>query len=142
MLEKAVKELEQELRKLPPPTHQDFKKQNNSPTKPKKKVQKPIIEENIEPVLEEIDVSYGATKEYEELDINDEKVKDRWSRYIGAMGVEAVTKQSKASIVLLGLGAVGVETAKNIVLSGCKELAIWDDKLVKYSDLSGQFFLG
>lgn len=57
------------------------------------------------------------------------------------MGVEAVTKQSKASIVLLGLGAVGVETAKNIVLSGCKELAIWDDKIVKYSDLSGQFFL-
>lgn len=57
------------------------------------------------------------------------------------MGFEAVTKQSKASIVLLGLGAVGVETAKNIVLSGCKELAVWDDKLVKFSDLSGQFFL-
>lgn len=57
------------------------------------------------------------------------------------MGFEAVAKQSKASIVLLGLGAVGVETAKNIVLSGCKELAVWDDKLVKFSDLSGQFFL-
>lgn len=54
------------------------------------------------------------------MDINDEKVKDRWSRYIGAMGVEAVTKQSKASIVLLGVGALGVEIAKNIVLSGCR----------------------
>jgi hypothetical protein len=43
-----------------------------------------------------------------ELDINDEKVKDRWSRYIGAMGIEAVSKQSKASILLFGLGATGV----------------------------------
>ena len=58
------------------------------------------------------------------------------------MGVEAVNKQSKASIVLLGLGSLGVEIAKNVVLSGCRELAIWDDKPVNYSDLSGQFFLG
>ena len=27
---------------------------------------------------------------------HDEKVKDRWSRYIGAMGIDAVAKQSKA----------------------------------------------
>jgi len=33
-------------------------------------------------------VSYGGVeKQYAELDINDERVKDRWSRYIGAMGV-------------------------------------------------------
>jgi len=28
----------------------------------------------------------------QDIDVNDEAVKDRWSRYIGAMGVEAVTK--------------------------------------------------
>ncbi len=28
----------------------------------------------------------------QEIDIEDEAVKDRWSRYIGAMGVEAVAK--------------------------------------------------
>jgi molybdopterin/thiamine biosynthesis adenylyltransferase len=69
-------------------------------------------------------------------------VKDRWSRYIGAMGVEAVSKQSKASILLLGLGGLGVEIAKNIVLSGCREFAVWDDQETQWSDLSGQFFLG
>jgi hypothetical protein len=26
------------------------------------------------------------------INIEDEKVKDRWSRYIGAMGIEAVAK--------------------------------------------------
>jgi len=31
-----------------------------------------------------------------DIDVDDEAVKDRWSRYIGAMGVEAVAKQSKA----------------------------------------------
>lgn len=78
--------------------------------------------------IEEVDVEYDKTEEtnYKELDINDEKVKDRWSRYIGAMGIEAVSKQSKASILLFGLGATGVEIAKNIVLSGCKKISIVD----------------
>jgi len=29
---------------------------------------------------------------HQAIDINDEKVKDRWSRYIGAMGIDAVAK--------------------------------------------------
>ncbi len=75
------------------------------------------------------------------MDINDEKVKDRWSRYIGAMGIEAVSKQSKASIALFGLGATGVEIAKNIILSGCKRISIVDENNTHITDLSGQFFL-
>ena len=31
-----------------------------------------------------------------EINIDDEAVKDRWSRYIGAMGIEAVAKQANA----------------------------------------------
>ena len=31
-------------------------------------------------------------KEAREMDVEDEGVKDRWSRYIGAMGIEAVAK--------------------------------------------------
>lgn len=42
------------------------------------------------------------------MDINDEKVKDRWSRYIGAMGLDAVNKQSKASILMFGISALGM----------------------------------
>ena len=38
-----------------------------------------------------------------ELDINDEKVRDRWSRYIGAMGIDAVGRQAKADILVIGL---------------------------------------
>jgi molybdopterin/thiamine biosynthesis adenylyltransferase len=75
------------------------------------------------------------------LDIDDEAVKDRWSRYIGAMGIEAVAKQAASSIFLSGAGALGIEIAKNLVLAGCKTFTLHDNKPVTYRDLSGQFFL-
>ena len=71
------------------------------------------------------------------LNIDDEKVKDRWSRYIGAMGIEAVAKQAESRILICGLGALGVEVAKNIVLAGCKELILYDEAEPNYEDLSG-----
>ena len=69
-------------------------------------------------------MSYDKQIESKELDINDEKVKDRWSRYIGAMGIDAVSRQSKADILLLGLGPFGLEVTKNLVLSGCRKLTL------------------
>mmetsp|Transcript_10454 Transcript_10454/g.10515 ORF Transcript_10454/g.10515 Transcript_10454/m.10515 type:complete len:91 (+) Transcript_10454:787-1059(+) len=88
-------------------------------------------------------MSYDNQKvEQKEININDDKVKDRWSRYIGAMGIEAVAKQAESRILLLGLGPVGVEIAKNIVLAGCKELVLWDNQGPTWYDLGGgQFFL-
>lgn len=52
---------------------------------------------------------------------------DRWSRYIGAMGMDAVKKQAGSSILISGMGPLGIEIAKNIVLSGVKQLTIHDD---------------
>lgn len=75
-----------------------------------------------------------------EIDINDESVKDRWSRYIGAMGIDAVSKQSKADILVCGLGPMALEVVKNLVLSGCRKLTICDDQPVRFEDLSGGFF--
>ena len=71
------------------------------------------------------------------MDIEDEAVKDRWSRYIGAMGVEAVAKQAAANIFLSGAGALGIEIAKNLVLAGCKSFTLHDNKPISYRDLSG-----
>ena len=45
--------------------------------------------------IDKIDMSYkpdGQTSTSKEIDIADGEVKDRWSRYIGAMGIEAVAK--------------------------------------------------
>jgi tRNA A37 threonylcarbamoyladenosine dehydratase len=82
-----------------------------------------------------------TTGKQKEIDIDDEAVKDRWSRYIGAMGVEAVAKQAAANIFVSGAGALGIEISKNLVLSGCKSFTLHDTKPITNRDLSGQFFL-
>ena len=38
------------------------------------------------------EVKKESDGESKTINVNDEKVKDRWSRYIGAMGIEAVAK--------------------------------------------------
>ena len=51
--------------------------------------------------IDKVDVNFDINEEEEEInevvvndviDIEDDKVKDRWSRYIGTMGIEAVAK--------------------------------------------------
>jgi molybdopterin/thiamine biosynthesis adenylyltransferase len=39
--------------------------------------------------------------------------------------------------VIAGLGPLGVEIAKNIVLAGCKELILYDDVQPMREELSG-----
>jgi len=60
------------------------------------------------------------------MDVNADEFKDRWSRYIGVMGFEAVTKQANTSVFLSGCGPLGIEIAKNIVLAGVKRFTIFD----------------
>ena len=91
--------------------------------------------------IENIDMSYDNTKLKKNSEMNDDIAKDRYSRYIGALGLDAVRRQSNANIFLSGLGALGVEIAKNLVLSGCKELVLHDTKNTDIYDLIGQFFL-
>ena len=40
-----------------------------------------------------------------------------------------------------GLGGLGLEIAKNVVLAGCKELILHDEIKPKEYDLASQFFL-
>ena len=90
---------------------------------------------------DEDEVTQINTESKGDIDVEDEAVKDRWSRYIGAMGVEAVAKQAAANIFVSGAGALGVEISKNLVLSGCKTFTLHDYRPISYRDLSGQFFL-
>ena len=91
--------------------------------------------------IENIDISYDNTKIKKNSQMNDDIAKDRYSRYIGALGIDAVRRQSTANIFLSRLGALGVEIAKNLVLYGCKELVLHDVKNTDMYDLIGQFFL-
>ena len=100
-----------------------IKKIDNSNLLNQKEKEKEIKFDNIE----NIDMSYD-TKIKKKSEMNDDVAKDRYSRYIGALGIDAVRRQSAANIFLSGIGALGVEIAKNLVLSGCKELVLHDVK--------------
>eukprot|EP00826_Nyctotherus_ovalis_P027139 TRINITY_DN2116_c0_g1_i7.p1 TRINITY_DN2116_c0_g1~~TRINITY_DN2116_c0_g1_i7.p1 ORF type:complete len:274 (+),score=112.97 TRINITY_DN2116_c0_g1_i7:200-1021(+) len=140
MLVEAVKELENELALIPPPSGSDIEKfKEESKEEEVKAID--ITEGAVS--LEGIDVSDDAeVKVQKELNVEDESVKDRWSRYIGAMGIDAVAKQAASSILLCGLDALGIEIAKNLILSGCKRFTLQDSKNVVSEDLAGQFFVG
>ena len=60
-------------------------------------------------------------------EVGENILQDRWSRYIGAMGIEAVKKQAESSVLLIGFKPLGLEIAKNLVLSGLKKLTIVDN---------------
>ena len=98
MLTEVVKQLEDILNKLDKPT--DIVNLLQNQRKERKKTQRHKKLESIaegQAELEDIDVTDdnqidSSTNAKKELNIDDEAVKDRWSRYIGAMGVEAVAK--------------------------------------------------
>jgi len=45
------------------------------------------------------------------------------------LGIEAVAKQAQSRILICGMGPLGIEIAKNIILAGCKEMIIYDSIL-------------
>ena len=85
----------------------------------------------------DVNVEYDNQITNKVLDFEDEEVKNRWSRNIGVMGIEALKKQAQASVFLFNLSGLGVEIAKNIVLSGMKRLTIFDNQVTTYKDISG-----
>ena len=136
MLEEIFYELESTLDSLPLP--QELKKKaEDEKIETEKKAEKMKFEN-----LDKVDMSYDDNKkEQKSMNLNDDKVKDRWSRYIGAMGIEAVRRQANSTILVYGAGGLGIEIAKNLVLSGCKELILQDNKITTFYDLSSQFYL-
>lgn len=46
----------------------------------------------------------------------------------------------KANVLISGIGSVGVEVAKNLILGGVRHVTIHDTKVTQYNDLSAQVF--
>ena len=66
---------------------------------------------------------------------------DLYSRSIFTYGLETMQKLSQMKILIMGMRGLGIETAKNIILSGPDEVDIFDPNLVKINDLGSNFFL-
>ena len=58
------------------------------------------------------------------------------SRYV--LGHEAMRKMAAANILVCGMGGLGAEIAKDLVLGGVKSVMLQDDQAATYQDLSSQ----
>ena len=64
-----------------------------------------------------------------------------YSRQIFTYGKETMDKIVNLKILIFGLRGLGIETAKNIILAGPKEVSISDKNICKINDLGANFYL-
>lgn len=64
-----------------------------------------------------------------------------YSRQLYVLGVDAMLKMQNADILVSGLGGLGVEIAKNLILGGVKSVTLHDQSSCTVKDLSSQFYL-
>jgi ubiquitin-activating enzyme E1 len=64
-----------------------------------------------------------------------------YSRQIYALGHTAMFRLRSANVMVSGMGSVGVEVAKNLVLGGVRHVTLQDTKNVTWNDLSAQYYL-
>jgi len=71
----------------------------------------------------------------------DDRERDRYDRQARTIGREAMQKILASKTLIVGMGGLGAEIAKNLVLMGAKNLTLYDPKPVTWMDLSSQFLL-
>ncbi|TKS71314.1 Ubiquitin-like modifier-activating enzyme 1 [Collichthys lucidus] len=64
-----------------------------------------------------------------------------YSRQLYVLGHDAMHRMGTADVLIAGMRGLGVEIAKNVILSGVKSVTIQDEGQTTWSDLSSQFFL-
>ena len=64
-----------------------------------------------------------------------------YSRQIIFLGMETMEKISQLKILIIGLRGLGVEIAKNIIVSGPNKVSIFDPNKVQINDLGSNFYL-
>uniref|UniRef100_A0A8C5G7C3 Ubiquitin-activating enzyme E1 n=1 Tax=Gouania willdenowi TaxID=441366 RepID=A0A8C5G7C3_GOUWI len=64
-----------------------------------------------------------------------------YSRQLYVLGHEAMGRMSTANVLVAGMRGLGVEIAKDVILSGVRSVTVQDDQHTQWTDLSSQFFL-
>uniref|UniRef100_A0A6G1S3P9 E1 ubiquitin-activating enzyme n=1 Tax=Aceria tosichella TaxID=561515 RepID=A0A6G1S3P9_9ACAR len=64
-----------------------------------------------------------------------------YSRQLYVLGHEAMRRMANTDVLICGLGGLGVEIAKDIILGGVRSVTVHSTKNCTIQDLSSQFFL-
>lgn len=64
-----------------------------------------------------------------------------YSRQLYVLGHDAMRRMASSDVLISGLGGLGVEIAKNVILGGVKSVTLHDDAVCKLAHLGSQFYL-
>jgi len=64
-----------------------------------------------------------------------------YSRQLYVLGHEAMRKMAQSTVLISGMRGLGVEIAKNVILGGVRSVALHDEGIAEFKDLSSQFYL-
>ena len=64
-----------------------------------------------------------------------------FSRQISTYGMDTMSKINNIKVIIVGLRGLGIEVAKNIILTGVNKVSIFDDNISAISDLSSNFYI-
>ncbi|KAM3568813.1 hypothetical protein VYU27_009068, partial [Nannochloropsis oceanica] len=64
-----------------------------------------------------------------------------YSRQLYVMGHEAQKRMQASDVLIIGLGGLGIEVAKNVILAGVKSVTLFDPTPTTAVDLASQFYL-
>lgn len=64
-----------------------------------------------------------------------------YSRQLYVLGHDAMRRMASSDVLISGLGGLGVEIAKNVILGGVKSVTLHDEAVCSVTDLSSQFYL-
>ncbi|KAF4526242.1 hypothetical protein B566_EDAN001927, partial [Ephemera danica] len=64
-----------------------------------------------------------------------------YSRQLYVLGHDAMLRMASSDVLISGLGGLGVEIAKNVILGGVKSVTLHDTKACSLADLSSQYYL-
>lgn len=64
-----------------------------------------------------------------------------YSRQLYVLGHDAMRRMASSDVLISGLGGLGVEIAKNVILGGVKSVTLHDNVVCQIADLGSQFYL-
>lgn len=64
-----------------------------------------------------------------------------YSRQLYVLGHEAMHRMQASNVLISGLGGLGVEIAKNVILGGVKSVTLHDTQPTQLADLATQYYL-
>lgn len=64
-----------------------------------------------------------------------------YSRQIYVLGIEAMRRMAKSDVLIVGLGGLGVEIAKNVILGVVRSVTLHDTVACSLGDLTSQYYL-